>query len=122
MDWFVHSLQRYAVFHGRAARREYGFFLLFYLLISAFLTAIDGITGQLDASTGMGLFSSLFSLAVLLPALGVAVRRLHDTGRSGWWLLLGLVPVLGTAVLLLFALQRGQAGPNAHGPAPPSLR
>jgi uncharacterized membrane protein YhaH (DUF805 family) len=118
MDSFIRTLQQYAVFRGRAPRRDYWFFMLFYLLISSMLMVIDSIIGRFDARAGIGLFSGLFTLAMLLPALGVAVRRLHDTGRSGWWLLLGLVPVLGTLVLLVFALQRGTAGPNAHGPDP----
>lgn len=118
MDWFIRALQQYAVFQGRARRREYWFFMLFYVLISSFLAVIDSIVGRFDEKTGVGLLSGLFTLGVLLPALGVAVRRLHDTGRSGWWLCLGIVPLLGTLALLVFALQRGTPGPNAHGPDP----
>lgn len=124
MDWFITALRQYAVFRGRARRREYWFFMAFYVGISAFLSVLDAIAGHAGArghgGAGMGPLSTLFALGMLLPALGVAVRRLHDTGRSGWWLLLGAVPLLGTLVLLVFAVSRGTPGPNAYGPPPPS--
>ncbi len=64
--------------------------------------------------------SMIGSLAILLPQLAVAARRLHDAGRTGWWLLIGLIPLIGTLVLLWFFIQRGDAGANAYGPPPPS--
>jgi uncharacterized membrane protein YhaH (DUF805 family) len=118
MDWFVKAVQQFAVFRGRARRKEYWFFVLFYALISSFLAVIDMIVGHFDSRSGAGLFSGLFALAMLLPAVAVSVRRLHDTNRSAWWLLVGVVPLLGTLVLLVFALSRGTPGANDYGPDP----
>jgi uncharacterized membrane protein YhaH (DUF805 family) len=118
MDWFVKAVQQFAVFRGRARRKEYWFFVLFYALISGFLAVIDSIIGRFDAHSGVGLFSGLFALAMLLPAVAVSVRRLHDTNRSGWWLLVGVVPLLGSLVLLVFALSRGTPSANDYGPDP----
>jgi uncharacterized membrane protein YhaH (DUF805 family) len=117
MDWFVTALKRYAVFSGRAGRPEYWWFALIYLLASVVLTFVDGITGTLNLELGIGLLSGLFALALFLPALAVTVRRLHDTDRSGWWVLLALVPVVGVIVLLVFLVLPG-GGPNRHGDAP----
>ena len=69
----------------------------------------------------IGLLSGVFSLATLIPTLAVSVRRLHDTGRSGWWLLLSLIPLIGAIVLLVFFVQDSAAGDNAHGPNPKAV-
>ena len=118
MNWYLNVLKQYAVFKGRARRKEYWFFILFNLIASVVLTAIDFMTGLLDAELGIGLLSGLYSLAVLVPSLAVTVRRLHDTDRSGWWLLIGLVPLLGAIVLLVFMLLDGTPGDNQHGANP----
>ena len=123
MDWFLHAVRHYAEWQGRARRREYWCFMGLYGLISVYLTVIDAVVGHAGSrghGGGVALLSTLFALAMLPPAVGVAIRRLHDTGRSGWWLLLGAVPVLGAAALLVLALRRGTPGPNAHGPVPPA--
>ncbi|MDP3126349.1 MAG: DUF805 domain-containing protein, partial [Thiobacillus sp.] len=99
MDWYLGVLKQYAVFKGRARRKEYWFFILFNLIASLLLTLVDFMTGSLDAELGMGLLSGLYSLAILIPSLAVTVRRLHDTGRTGWWLLIGLIPLIGAIVL-----------------------
>ena len=118
MDWYLEALKKYAVVAGRASRREYWSFVLLSVLISLVLTAIDLIIGRYDEARGVGPLSSLFTLAMLLPLVCVSVRRLHDTGRSGWWLLVGLVPVLGGLALLVLTLSRGQREPNGYGPVP----
>jgi len=118
MNWYFNVLKQYAVFKGRARRKEYWFFILFNLIASVVLTVIDFMTGLLDAELGIGLLSGLYSLAVLIPSLAVTVRRLHDTDRSGWWLLIGLVPLLGAIVLLVFMLLDGTPGDNQHGANP----
>ena len=118
MNWYLNVLKQYAVFKGRARRKEYWFFILFNLIASVVLTVIDFMTGFLDPELGIGLLSGLYSLAVLIPSLAVTVRRLHDTDRSGWWLLLGLVPLLGAIVLLVFMLLDGTPGDNRHGASP----
>ncbi len=122
MNWFVSGLKRYAVFRGRAGRPEYWWFTLIYFLISLILGVLDVIAGTYSAESGAGLFSGIFGIALLLPVLAVSVRRIHDTGRSGWWLLIALIPVIGLIVLLVFTLQKGTDGPNAYGAGPePSL-
>lgn len=118
MDWYLGVLKQYAVFKGRARRKEYWFFILFNLIASLVLTGVDFMTGSLDAELGMGLLSGLYSLAVLIPSLAVTVRRLHDTGRTGWWLLIGLIPLIGAIVLLVFMLLDSQPGDNEYGAHP----
>jgi uncharacterized membrane protein YhaH (DUF805 family) len=87
-------------------------FLLFSMIASAVLAFVDGVLGT------SGVLGVVYSLGVLLPTLAVAVRRLHDTGRTGWWLLIGLLPIVGAIVLLVFAVQDGNPGTNAYGPNP----
>lgn len=91
MNWYLDVLKQYAIFSGRARRKEYWYFILFNLIISIVLAAIDGAMGSYSAGTGMGLLGSVYTLAILLPGIGVSIRRLHDTGRSGWWMLVGFV-------------------------------
>jgi uncharacterized membrane protein YhaH (DUF805 family) len=111
MHWYVDVLKKYAVFGGRARRTEYWMFTLFNVVISVVLLLIG-------RAIDFNFLQSLYALAVLLPALGVAVRRLHDTGRSGWWLLIGLVPFVGAIVLLVFFCTEGQAVDNEYGANP----
>ncbi|MFF5297537.1 DUF805 domain-containing protein [Paractinoplanes globisporus] len=113
--------RKYADFHGRARRSEYWFFVLFSAIVSivgGILDAIFGFRGWAYGSTGP--IQSLLQLALLLPTLAVGARRLHDTGRSGWWLLIGLVPIVGWIILLVFFLQDSQAA-NQHGPNPKAV-
>ena len=119
MKWFLAALtQKYATFEGRARRREYWYFVLFYCLALVALAIVDGITGTFDEEVGIGLLSGLFALATFIPAISVAVRRLHDTNRSGWWLLIGVIPLVGSIVMLVFTLQDSQPGANRFGPNP----
>lgn len=119
MKYFIDVVKKYAVFSGRARRAEYWYFGLFYLIFSIVLTIIDGATGMLDMESGMGVLSSIFALALLIPSIAVTIRRLHDTGRSGWWLLpLALIPILGWLVMLVFMIFGSQEGENKYGPNP----
>lgn len=118
MNCFLQALQKYATFSGRARRSEYWYFFLMYLLIFVLLAIVDGITGSFSAKSGVGLLSGVFALAMLLPSLAVGVRRLHDIGRSGWWLLIAFVPLIGGIVLLLFAVKVGTPGDNEYGATP----
>lgn len=118
MNWYLGVLRQYAVFKGRARRKEYWFFFLFNLIASLVLTVVDFMTGSLDPELGMGLLSGLYTLAVLIPSLAVTVRRLHDTDRTGWWLLIGLIPLVGAIVLLVFMLLDSQSGDNQYGANP----
>jgi uncharacterized membrane protein YhaH (DUF805 family) len=119
VNWFVDGLKHYATFSGRACRRAYWHFFGMVLLVSIILSVFDTLIGKFDPSTGVGLFSGLFTLATLVPSLAVGARRLHDTNRSGWWLLIGLVPLVGIIVLIVFLVTAGDAGDNRFGPPPP---
>ena len=112
LNWFINPVKNhYFDFSGRASRQTYWMFILVYVIISVVLTIID-------RSMGMNVLNMLFSLAVLLPSLGIAARRLHDTGMSGWWLLLSLIPFLGTIVLIIMLVRKGQDMANEYGPVP----
>lgn len=112
MNWYLEVLKKYAVFSGRARRKEYWMFILFNFIIVLGLGVVEGLAG------GPGVLGSLYSLAVLIPSIAVSVRRLHDTNRSGWWLLIGVVPLIGAIVLLIFVVQDSQPGENRYGPNP----
>lgn len=96
MSWYFHVLKNYVTFSGRATRSEYWYFTLFSTIAIFILAIIDELLGT------KGVLNGLYLLAVILPSLAVAVRRLHDINKSGWWLLLYLIPLLGAIVLLVF--------------------
>ncbi len=118
MNWFLLALKKYAVFTGRSRRSEYWYFVLFYFLICIVLAIVDTMTGTMSAQYGMGVLGSLFALAMVIPSIAVGVRRLHDIGKSGWWQLIALIPILGWVVLLVWAVTEGHAGSNEYGPNP----
>ncbi|MFH8386884.1 DUF805 domain-containing protein [Kitasatospora sp. NPDC018058] len=111
MKWYLGGLKNYARFRGRARRREYWMFMLFNGIVSFVAGFFDGLL-----HTGY-LISLIYALVVWIPTLAAGSRRLHDTGRSAWWLLLGLVPVVGL-LLVVFHVLNGQAGENRYGPDP----
>ena len=119
MKWFLNGLTKnYATFEGRARRKEYWLFVLFYCLTIVALMIVDGIIGTLDEEVGVGLLSGLFFIATLVPTFAVTVRRLHDINRRGWWVLINVIPVVGALVLLVFNVQDSQPGANRFGPNP----
>jgi uncharacterized membrane protein YhaH (DUF805 family) len=118
MDWYLQALRKYATFSGRACRAEYWYFFLMYVLIYVVLSIVDGIAGTYSSEDGIGALGTVFVLAMLLPSVAVGVRRLHDIDRTGWWLLIALVPLVGAIVLLVFAVQAGTQGDNQYGPDP----
>ena len=118
IQWFRQVLAKYALFRGRARRREYWRFVLNYLLCYAALLVVDLLTGTFSFESQRGLLGGMFLLFMFIPALAVAVRRLHDTGRSGWWLLLAVIPLVGQLVLLYFFIDEGDEGDNDYGPDP----
>src|SRR5690625_2590503 len=95
MHWYLTVLKKYAVFTGRSRRKEYWVFLLFNIIIFFILSLIDNTIGTFNAQTGVGVLSSIYWLAILIPSIAVGIRRLHDTGRTGWWLLLVFIPIIG---------------------------
>lgn len=121
MNWFLLALRKYAVFSGRSRRSEYWYFTLGYLLILLPLYLLDHGMGTYSQKTEIGLFSGIYSLLMLLPFLAVAARRLHDTGKSGWWQLIALIPYLGALVLIAFLIRDSVPGSNAYGPNPKAV-
>lgn len=117
MNWYLEALKKYAVFSGRARRKEYWYFVLFNLIIGFVLGFIEGALG-LFPDADQSILATIYSLAVLLPGLGVSVRRLHDTDRRGWWLLIALIPLVGSIVLIVFMAQDSKPGDNRYGPNP----
>ncbi|ABD56824.1 DUF805 domain-containing protein [Jannaschia sp. CCS1] len=116
-----HVLNNYANFSGRARRSEYWWWTLATII---FQVAAQVVVGAV-AATGSGLLTAIIGipvllayLAIIIPSIAVAIRRMHDVGRSGWWLLIGFVPVVGFFVLLYWFVQRGTVGSNAWGADP----
>lgn len=133
MEWMLLPLRRYARFSGRARPKEYWMFALFLALCFIGIAIIEGVLGLSTTEhwarrgdwwvdtgyrTRGGPLTGLFGLAILIPWLAVAVRRLHDGGRSGFWLLIIFFPIIGSIVLLVFFIMSGTRGPNRFGPDP----
>ena len=133
MEWMLLPLRRYVQFSGRSRRKEYWMFALFLLIVYIIAMALDSMLGfgtttryadvsDTGAAAGFnstgGIITMLAMLAMFLPSLAVGIRRLHDTDRSGWWLLIGLILLIGTIVLLVFYCTDGTKGPNRFGPDP----
>tara|TARA_R110000796_G_scaffold251533_2_gene383226 strand:+ start:29431 stop:29817 length:387 start_codon:yes stop_codon:yes gene_type:complete len=121
MDWYLEVLRKYATFTGRARRKEYWFFTLFNLLIMLVLSIIDGMIGLYSTEAGLGILSGIYTLALLIPSLAVTVRRLHDIGRTGWWLLIAFIPLIGALILLIFTVLDSKPGSNQYGPDPKGM-
>jgi uncharacterized membrane protein YhaH (DUF805 family) len=102
---------KFATFQGRACRSEYWYFYLFYMLVYI-------VAAVIDAVTGIPVLSLIFALVVMIPFLALTVRRLHDTDRSGWWVLIGLIPLIGAILLLVWFCTRGTTGDNRFGADP----
>ncbi len=107
-------LTQYVGFSGRARRSEYWWFVLFTVIVDIVVSAID-------AAIGSSILGIIVSLALLLPSLAVGIRRLHDTDRSGWWILIGIIPLVGWIVLIVFAVQDSSNGANKYGPSPKEI-
>ncbi|WP_380874628.1 membrane protein [Sphingomonas sp. DBB INV C78] len=134
MEWMLLPLKRYAQFSGRSRRKEYWMFVLFAVIVYAIAIFLDSALGLGGSTTNYadvgdggaavgfnstgGVLTLIVALALFVPSLAVAIRRLHDTDRSGWWLLIGLVPLIGAIVLLVFYCTEGTKGPNRFGPDP----
>lgn len=126
MKWYLKVLQNYASFNGRARRSEYWYFVLFNLLFTIFAMILDRLLGlTFTSQTGMpfvfGYIYLLYNLIVFIPSLAVAVRRLHDIGKSGWRFLIVLIPLIGGLVLLADFIKDSQQGENTFGPNPKEL-
>ncbi|MBA2344162.1 MAG: DUF805 domain-containing protein [Rubrobacter sp.] len=118
MDWYIDAFRNYAVFDGRSRRAAYWYFVLFNIIVAVVLAFIDMLLGTFSSSSNIGLLSGIYSLAVIIPTLAVAIRRLHDTDRSGWWILISLIPLIGSIVLLVFYVMDSTPGQIQVRPKP----
>jgi len=111
MNWYITVLKKYAEFNGRATRSEYWYFILINTVIGVIFSVIDH-------TLGINMFNTIYTLSVLIPSIAVATRRLHDTGKSGWWRLLLFVPIIGFMILVLFLVKESVPFENEYGPNP----
>lgn len=117
MNWYLLALKKYADFKGRSRRSEYWYFVLFNILAVMAIAMISGILSSVIGDAAFGL-TAIYYIGIIIPSLAVAVRRLHDTGRSGWWYLIGLIPIIGGIVLIVFFCEDSKPGSNQWGPNP----
>jgi len=115
--WFMKALKNYVGFEGRARRKEFWYYQLVAFVLGIIAATLDSILGTPGAAIGQGVLGSLLALALILPSLAVGARRLHDSGRSGWWQLL-IITVIGVIVLIVFWVQDSDEGANTHGANP----
>ncbi|MCO6552162.1 MAG: DUF805 domain-containing protein [Gilliamella sp.] len=116
MNWFIDCITKnYANFNGRARRKEYWMFVLFYIILTFITIIIDKMIGSPLAIT------AILVLALFLPSLAVTVRRLHDTSKSGWWILLQFIPYIGGIIILVFCVMDSTPGSNQYGENPKGL-
>ncbi|WP_417379165.1 DUF805 domain-containing protein [Gimesia sp.] len=117
MNWYLAVIKKYADFEGRARRKEYWMFILFNILISFAIGIIGALLGKSGGIISVSL-SGLYSLFIFIPSIAVIVRRLHDTNRSGWWILIGLIPFFGAIILFIFMILDSDPNANAYGENP----
>ncbi len=129
MKYYLDVLKKYAVFHGRARRSEYWYFALFNLIFAVIAAVMDnllGLTFKLDLgsgvqSAGYGYIYLMYGIAILIPSLAVLVRRLHDVGKSGWYVLITLIPLVGAIWMLVLLFTDSNIGNNKYGPNPKGI-
>lgn len=120
-EYYKKCFRQYADFKGRARRAEYWYFVLYNWLISIAVSLVDMLT--LGAGeNGMGLLGLIYSLVILIPSLAASVRRMHDTGRSGWTLLLSFIPIIGWILVIVYSCQDSQPGSNKWGANPKEIK
>ncbi len=119
MKWYKKVLSQYTDFKGRARRKEYWMFVLFNVIFAVAAVILDNVLGiTFSPEMPYGFIYLLYALAVLIPGIAVAVRRLHDMGKSGWWYLIALVPLIGGIWLIVLLATDSEAGDNQWGPNP----
>ena len=119
MEYYLEALHKYSRFSGRSRRTEFWIFAFFYCLFIFLAGVLDTLLGiTFDEESFLGPIYLLVVLIHIIPSLAVTVRRLHDTGRSGWWYFISLIPILGSIVLLVFLCLEGDHGPNSYGKDP----
>lgn len=118
MQWYLAVLKKYAVFNGRARCKEYWMFTLYNSIVIIVFFLADNLLGLYYNVAEIGMLSGLYLIGTILPSLAVTVRRLHDISRSGWWVLLGLIPFFGTILILVNMATVGDKSPNSYGADP----
>ena len=118
MNWYLKVLKQYADFSGRARRKEYWMFVLFNMIFAIVAMILDNVLGIAMEGIGYGPLYGLYVLAMLIPGLAVAVRRLHDVGKSGWMILISLIPLIGGIWLLVLMVTDSNPGENQYGQNP----
>lgn len=119
LDWMLMPLRRYADFSGRSRRKEYWMFTLGVVIATLVLAIVEGVLGLSGMVAGVyGPISTLFFLGLIVPSIAVQVRRMHDLDKSGWWVLIALIPFIGSIVLLVFMCLEGTRGENRFGSDP----
>lgn len=118
MNWWLMALKKYAVFGGRARRKEYWYFVLFTVIFAIAATILDHALGINFKGQLIGPIDLVFRLAMFLPSLAVLVRRLHDIGKSGWWFFISLIPIIGTIWIIVLLCIDSVPGDNQYGPNP----
>jgi len=121
MNWYLKVLKQYADFQGRARRKEYWMFVLFNLIFAFVAMYLDRIIGTTMVGLPYGVIYILYALAVLIPSLAVGVRRLHDIGKSGWMLLVSLIPIIGVIWLIILLVTDSNPGENQYGANPKQI-
>jgi uncharacterized membrane protein YhaH (DUF805 family) len=115
MKHYIHAIKNFVNFKGRASRSNYWYFVLFNFLFAL-------VSLVIDAAIGISLLYPLYALFSIVPSIAVAVRRLHDINKSGWWYLIGLIPMIGTIWLLIYFFRKGDLHPNNYGVENPILK
>jgi len=118
MKWYFKAVRKYAVFAGRARRKEFWTFFLTNLLIALSLRGIDILLGTWNPDDRFGLVSFIFEVVILIPTIAVSIRRLHDTNRSGWQYLILFIPFIGWIYFLVLMAENSQPSENRYGPQP----
>lgn len=118
MKWYLQCFKKYATFEGRARRKEYWMFFLFNTIIALIAATLDNILGITFKNEIFGIIYLVYSIALFMPSWSVGVRRLHDVGKSGWNLLWGIIPLIGTIYLLILTVRDSEFGDNKYGPNP----
>lgn len=130
MNEFFQPYFKYAQFSGRSDRKEFWYFILFYIVAYSILAIVDGMvfggyvamTRDSFSASSSGPLQAIFALGSFIPMLAVTFRRLHDINKTAWWIFLGLIPLVGTIILIIWCARKGDPAPNAHGEAPEGSR
>lgn len=119
LDWALMPLKRYTDFSGRSRRKEYWLFVLGVVVVAILLSLVESAAGLNGMIAGAyGPLTALFFLGIIVPSIAVQVRRFHDQDKSGWFVLIGLIPIIGGLIVLVFMFLEGTKGSNRFGPDP----